>query len=159
MNNTTQKIWDLFRDDEGTSVVELAILSPFAAVLLLGMIDTSFAFTEKLKTEQAAQRAVEKATAFSGAGSDYSGLDDEAAQDANVPRSAVTMDKWLECDGTRQANFNGICANDELISRHISITIDNSYTPLFNYGPIGRLAQVNNNGTIPYSVDAQVRIQ
>lgn len=150
---------DLFNDENGTSVIELAILSPFAAILLLGMVDTSFAFTQKLKTEQAAQRAVEKATSYNNAGSDYSGLDDEAAIDAGVPLGNVTLDKWLECSGTRQPSFNGLCGNNELITRHIAITITDTYAPLFGYGPLGQLVGADLHGSIPYSVDAQVRIQ
>ncbi len=159
MTNSGRKLCNLFCNEEGSSVIELAIISPVAAVLLLGMIDTSLAFEEKLKTEQAAQRAVEKATSYSSAGSDYSGIDDEAALEANVPLSDVAMDVWMECDGTRQDSFSSICADNELISRHISITINASYTPLFKYGPIGKLVDANDNGTVPYSVNAQVRLQ
>lgn len=153
------KCFELFSDENGTSVIELAILAPFAAVLLMGMVDTSLAFTAKLKTEQAAQRAIEKATSYNGAGSDYSGLDDEAAIDADVPLDNVTLEKWLECNGTRQQSFNDVCADGELITRHIAISITNTYAPLFSYGPLGRLAGADQNGNIPYLVDAQVRIQ
>lgn len=148
----------LFRDAKGTSTIELAILSPFAAVLLLGMVDTSLAFTEKLKTEQAGQRAIEKATSYNGAGSDYSGLDDEAANEADVPVDNVTLDKWLECNSTKQQSFDGVCGDGELVARHIAITITNTYTPLFKYGPLGKLIGADQNG-IRYSVYAQVRIQ
>lgn len=159
MSSSFSRFSDLFKDENGTSIIELAILAPFAAVLLLGMVDTSFAFTQKLKTEQAAQRAVEKATSYNGAGSDYSGLDDEAAIDADVPLDNVTLDKWLECNGTRQQNFNDICGSDELITRHIAITIVDTYAPFFSYGPLGQFVGADINGSIPYSVDAQVRIQ
>ncbi len=159
MVRSFNKCFGLFSDENGTSVIELAILSPFAAVLLLGMVDTSLAFTEKLKTEQAAQRAIEKATSYNGAGSDYSGLDDEAAIAADVPLDNVTLEKWLECNSTRQDSFNDVCADGELITRHIAITITDTYSPLFSYGPLGQLVGADNQGNIPYSVDAQVRIQ
>lgn len=153
------KIRSLRDDQHGTSLIELAILAPFAALLLLGMVDTSLAFTKKLRIEQVVQRAVEKATAYGSAGSDYSGLDDEAAAAANVPLKDVKMDKWLECSGERQEDFDDECDEDELISRHVSMTIKASYTPMFRYGPIGKLVGAQETGVIPFTVDSEVRIQ
>ncbi len=159
MSSGGREMGEFLRDMQGTSVIELAMIAPVAAVLLLGMVDTSLGFTERLKTEQAAQRAVEKALAYSGAGSDYSSLDDEAATEAGVPVENVTMSKWMECDGVLQASFNTVCAKDEQISRHISIKIDNAYAPMFKFGPFGAVLGANNDGSIPYSIAAEVRIQ
>lgn len=149
----------LARDTRGTSVIELALLSPIAAILLMGLVDTSFGFQKKLSTEQVAQRMIEKVTAYGSAGSDYSGLPEEAADEAGVPQSAVTMDKWLACNGIRQPDFNGSCLVDEEMSRHLSIRIASSYKPMFPYGPLGKIVGTQGDGSIPFSVISSVRIQ
>lgn len=159
VGNPVIKRRGLARNTRGTSMIELALLSPLAAMLLMGLVDTSLGFQKKLSTEQVAQRIVEKATAYGTAGSDYSGLPKEAADEAAVPQSAVTMDKWLACDGVRQADFNGTCIDDEEISRHISIRIASAYKPMFPYGPLGKIVGAQDDGAIPFSVVSLVRIQ
>lgn len=149
----------LARDTRGTSIIELALLSPIAAMLLMGLVDTSFGFQKKLSTEQVAQRIVEKATAYGSAGSDYSGLPKEAADEAGVPQNAVTMDKWLACNRIRQADFNGTCPDDEEMSRHILIRIVSAYKLMFPYGPLGKIVGAQGDGSIPFTVVSSVRIQ
>lgn len=157
--NPGTRLLRLANDTSATSMIELALLSPIAAMLLMGLVDTSFGFQKKLETEQVAQRVVEKATSYGNAGSDYSGLPQEAADAANVPQSAVTMDKWLACDRVRQENFDGTCPANQEISRHISIKIASSYAPMFPYGPVGRAVGAQEDGSIPFTVMSAVRIQ
>ena len=42
------------------SIIELALVAPILASLLIGMVDISRAYSAKLPIEQAAQRAIEK---------------------------------------------------------------------------------------------------
>ncbi|WP_310467629.1 pilus assembly protein, partial [Sphingomonas sp.] len=49
------------RDERGASVVELALVAPFLAAMLIGMVDMSNGYSDKLQLEQAAQRSIEKA--------------------------------------------------------------------------------------------------
>lgn len=155
----TRSISSLNRCSRGTSVTELALVSPLLAILFMGMVDGASAIAAKLQLEQAGQRAIERATAYGTAGSDYSDIDDEAATAAGVPVENVTFDNWLECDGTRQASFEDICENDEQIARYVSIDIVSSFEPAFFYGPVGTWIGVRDNGSIPITVDSSVRIQ
>ena len=49
----------LRRDERGASVVELALVAPVFAALLLGMVDLSGAYSARLELEQAAQQTIE----------------------------------------------------------------------------------------------------
>jgi Flp pilus assembly protein TadG len=50
----------LSQDERGASIVELALVTPILASLLIGMVDLSRAYSYKLNLEQGAQRAIEK---------------------------------------------------------------------------------------------------
>jgi Flp pilus assembly protein TadG len=67
------------RDDRGASIIELALVAPVLASLLIGMVDMSRAYSYKLKLEQSAQRAIEKVQQYQAESSTYSTLQSEAA--------------------------------------------------------------------------------
>src|SRR3954469_1032259 len=50
----------LIGDDAGAAIIELAIIAPIFALMTVGVVDMSNAYSRKLQAEQAAQRAVEK---------------------------------------------------------------------------------------------------
>lgn len=151
-------------DERGTSVVELALVAPILAVLTIGMIDLSNGFSEKLRLEQAAQGSVERvmngrAVISASAGRNTTTMDAlkaEAATAANVPLANVTTDFWLECNGTRAANYYGSppCATGQTLARYMSVSITRTYTPFFAYKFHSRAV---NNYTL--SGAATVRIQ
>lgn len=149
----------LAADSRGTSVIELALVAPVVGFLFMGMYDFSRGIERQHEIEQAAQRAVEKATVYGSAGTDYSSIDDEAAAAAGVDIQDVTFDQWLECDGVRQSGFHDVCASGEEIARYISVVIDGDYAPYFAYGPLGTAVGVDDNGHFPLSADVSVRVQ
>jgi len=51
----------LIRDERGASLIELALVAPFLATMVIGMVDISQCYSAKVKLTQAAQRAIEKA--------------------------------------------------------------------------------------------------
>lgn len=120
----------LAKDEQGASIIELAIVAPILASLLIGMVDLSRAYSYKLKLEQASQRAIEKIQQYQATTSTYSTLKDEAAAAAGVPASNVTIDYWLECNGVRAA-YNSVCADDETYARWVQVDITGTYTPMF----------------------------
>lgn len=123
----------LFRDERGTSMVELALVAPILAVLTIGMIDLSNGFSEKLRLEQAAQRAIEKVMNGRANRTTLEALKAEAADVASVPLSNVTTDNWLECNGVRAANYDTSCSSGQAFARYLSVRITKTYTPFFNY--------------------------
>ena len=134
----------LARDDRGASIIELALVAPVLASLLIGMVDLSRAYSYKLKLEQSAQRAIEKVQAYQTSTSTYTTLQSEAAAAAGVPTNKVTIDYWLECDGTRASNYESVCTGSQTYARWVTVSVEGTFTPMFRskYYP-----RANTDGT------------
>jgi len=154
---------NLVRSDKGNSLVEMGLVAPVLATLLIGMVDLSRAYSAKLQLVQAAQRTIEQVMQQSSVESDYSAaLKTEGATAAGVAESAVAADNWLECsvDGitwTRQASFGGSCdAATPMYARYVTVDISKSYTPLFSsrFFP-----GASSNGTYTLHGKAGIRVQ
>jgi Flp pilus assembly protein TadG len=121
----------LLRDERGASVIELALVLPFFASIVVGVTDISRAYSTKLQLEQAAYRAIEKVQQYRSNSSTFDTLQSEAATAAGVPTSQVTVDYWLECNGTRQAVYNSTCSSGQTTGRWIKVDITKTFTPMF----------------------------
>lgn len=133
----------LARDDRGTSIVELALIGPILAAIVIGMVDLGKGFSEKQVIEQVAQRTIEKA--MQGVQADaqttiFQTLKAEAATEAGVPAANVTVRYWLECAGANQntstatmdADYTRVCSPGVQYSRFLEVRIEKAYTPTFN---------------------------
>ena len=141
-------------DEQGTSIIELALVAPILAVLTIGIIDLSEGYSQKLRLEQAAQRAIEKVMNGRADTTTITALKNEAAETADVAASAVTTDFWLECNGVRALAYNSTCAAGQTYARYLSVSITKVYTPFFNY-------KFHNRSTNTYTLTgaATVRTQ
>ena len=161
-----QTLSKLTRDDRGTSIIELALLAPILATIVIGMSDLSLAYAQKLQLEQAAQRSIEKA--MQGMQGDestdiFDGLKAEAAATAGVEEEAVEVRYWLECNGvsmntnpsTMAADYNQVCSGTEVYSRHLSVAFEKTYTPTFNIHWLGS----NSDGTFTLVGESGLRVQ
>jgi len=137
----------------GISSVETALVLPMLAVMVAGMSDVAMGVSAKLKLQQAAARTTEMATAAGVDSTAFDGLQGEAATSAGVPTANVTVDKWLECAGVRQANFDDSCSSGQQVARFVAISISSSYRPMF---PL--LGAANANG-IALNGYSSVRVQ
>jgi len=146
----------LARDDRGASIIELALVAPVLASLLIGMVDLSRAYSYKLKLEQAAQRAIEKVQAYQTSTSTYTTLQSEAAAAAGVPTNKVTIDYWLECDGTRASNYESVCTGSQTYARWVTVSVEGTFTPMFRskYYP-----RANSDGTFTITGKTGMRTQ
>ncbi|HYC65277.1 MAG TPA: TadE/TadG family type IV pilus assembly protein [Reyranellaceae bacterium] len=154
------------RDERGGSMIEMALVAPFLATLVIGMVDISRGYSEKLQLEQVAQRAVEKAMqGMQGDNSTtiFQSLKVEAATAAGVPQSAVEVRYWLECNGVSQnssaatmdADYNQVCQSGQVYARYLNVRIQKTYTPMFST----RWAGANANGTYTLVGQAGLRVQ
>lgn len=146
----------LARDERGASIVELALVVPVMASLLVGMVDLSRAYSHKLKLEQAAQRAIEKIQQYQTTTSTYSTLRTEAADAAGVPAANVAIDYWLECNGVRATNYESVCTSGQTYARWVQVDVTGTFTPLF---PSKRYPGANANGTFTLHGIAGMRTQ
>lgn len=147
----------LRRNSEGTSTIELALIFPIGMLLLLGAIDSSLAYAEKLRVEAAAARAIEQITAYSRVKTDYTASRAEAAAAANVDVSDVTVTYWLECNNVVQSSFTASCPNNgDQIARFVKVVIRGKFEPTVNYGDF---LTTDANGVVRVEGDSSVRIQ
>lgn len=144
-------------DQRGASIVELALFMPFMVMLIVGIIDLSNGIAMQFGLNKAVNRTLELATANSvvttknASEVDYSYLARETARAAEVPEENVTLTKWVECDGTRQATFETMCDPGESIARYVQIEATKPFSPTFSLGPVGE--------TVDLRADAAVRVQ
>jgi len=124
----------LARDEQGASVIEMALVAPFFAAMVVGVADISRAYSAKLKLEQAAYRSIEKVQQYRDTSSTFSTISSEAttaATAAGFTSPSVTVDYFLECDGSRQASYNTMCTGTATPNRWITVDITAKYTPMF----------------------------
>ena len=152
----------LSQDEGGTSVIELALVAPILATLLVGMVDLSRAYSSKLMLEQAAQRSIEKVQQYQASASTPTLLKAEtvtAAQAAgftSTTASDVTVDFWLECDGVKAADYESSCPSGQTYGRWVSVDVQATFTPMFR---VRRWLGSNADGTFTLHGIAGMRTQ
>lgn len=158
----TRFLRKISRDERGATIVELGLVMPILASLLIGMVDVARAYSHKLQLEQSAHRAIEKVMQYHTDSSTYDTLYAEAATAAGVATSAVEVDYWLECNGVRMTGatmaeaYEQNCPTGEVQTRYISVEIDKKFTPMFG---IRYFPGANPDGTITVSAEAGMRTQ
>jgi Flp pilus assembly protein TadG len=113
----------------GRLCVSLRPLAPILAAMLIGLVDLSNAFSDKLRLEQIAQRSIERVMQKSFKVADVADLETEAEAAAGTGSDA-TVTYWLECNAVKMtgssAYTNG-CADGEQYARYVQIEITKSY--------------------------------
>lgn len=145
------------RDERGNSFVEMALVTPVFASLLVGMVDISRAVSAKVSVEQAAQRAIEKVQARDFKISQLGDLETEAEAAAGTG-SQATADTWLECnhDGVHLDYDTASCGTGVSYAYYVRVRVTSSFTPIFG---TRFFPGANSNGTVTVGGQATVRIQ
>jgi Flp pilus assembly protein TadG len=145
----------LQRDQGGNSLVEMGLMAPVLAALLVGTVDISQAVSTKVQVEQAAQRAIELAQRSNYATSMNATLKSEAETAAGSGSSA-TVTAWLECNHSGSKDYDtGTCTSAQSYARYVSVTVTGSYTPIFP----NMFFTTNSNGTVTVKGYAVIRTQ
>ena len=142
-------------DGRGAATLELALVAPVLATMLIGMVDIGRGYSMKLQLEQAAQRAIEKVMNGQADKSTVAALKTEAATTASVPESQVIVNYWLECDGVTQGTYDTTCSTGAVSRRYLSVQISKTFTPMFSAKWLG----ANADGTFTVIGKTGVRTQ
>jgi Flp pilus assembly protein TadG len=127
----------LLRDNRGAAIIEMALLLPVMATVVIGVADISRAYSQKLLLEQAAYRSIEKVQQYQSTESTYNTLQNDVVSAAtsagftDVTTSNVTIDYWLECNGVRQSSYDTVCSSGQTYARWISVDVTHNFTPMF----------------------------
>ena len=151
----------LASSESGTSIIELALVAPVLASLLIGMVDISRAYSAKLALEQAAQRAIEKVQQYQTTTSTYDTLRSEAAAAAGITAttSNPTVRYWLQCNGGTRLYGTASetnCATGQTYQRYIEVSITKPFTPMFG---TRFFPGANADGTYTLTATAALRTQ
>ncbi|MCJ8190268.1 TadE/TadG family type IV pilus assembly protein [Sphingomicrobium aestuariivivum] len=176
MIQTFRKLID---NREGSATIELALVSPVMALMVVGVVDLSMAYSRKLAIEQGAQRAIEKVMQTTTTETVHGTLGKEAAAAAEVNEDQVSVKYMLECDGTEtditskvdtvQASidagmaWNAIdtsgldCASGTSVQRaYITVTITDDFDPVIDPSLVGIQSK---DGKFPITVETGIRTQ
>src|SRR3954451_15381387 len=163
----------LFRNDRGAAIIELALVAPVLALMTIGIVDMSNAYSRKLGLEQGAQRAIEKImqttqdetvddTLKAEAVCQVNGTNtDGSCKTSPITTSNVTVAHRLECidsGGTVTVHTDPTvdCTTGQKQRTYISVTVTDNYAPMF---PI-HFARLNSSDhTYPLSETAGMRTQ
>ncbi|HET9810979.1 MAG TPA: TadE/TadG family type IV pilus assembly protein [Sphingomicrobium sp.] len=144
-------------DERGNSFIEMALVAPVIATLLVGTIDISRACSDKLRLEQAAQHTIELVQRASYQTDDDADLEADAEAAAGDGSSA-DVTAWLECDGdgVHLDYDDATCDDGAAYARYVQITVSKPFTPLFG---TRFFPGANDNGTVTISSTAGIRAQ
>lgn len=149
------RLANLARNERGAAVIELALVAPILATLVIGVTDVSMAYGHKLELEQGAQRAIEKVMQTTGVKSVADTIIDEVADQANIPddekASKITVHYNLYCDdaaaqsSTDADTFDTYACGSGTVkeSRYIEVEVNDVYEPMF---PLHFASYVNADG-------------
>ena len=144
----------LIRQERGAVIIELALVAPLLATMVIGVIDISNAYNQKLALEQGAQRAIEKMQQTSQDKTVDQSVKDEVVCQVNgtstgedgvetcktglITADDVTVTDRLQCldsDGTVH-EFTGDaavkdCDAGQTETRYVSVEVNSVYKPMF----------------------------
>lgn len=143
-------------EDRGTVTIELALIAPILATLLVGLVDISLAFSNKLRLEQIANRAVERVqqVGFDTATTTKIILEAEAIIAAGAG-STANLTFWRECEGVRQTSYTGNCSSGQATARYVQMEVVKTHTPIIT----AKFSGSNTNGTITVRGVSGLRVQ
>lgn len=150
----------LQNDSTGFGAMELALALPFLLLVCLGMIDASRLIATKIDYEQAAQRTTDYALAVRPTNSNNSKYVTEAISASGLGNDNVEVELFLECDGTKQTNFDSVCPSGQSSARYISVEISNDVATRFDWTALGSLLGYQAfDSTVTVTGDSLVRFQ
>jgi len=144
----------LIREERGPVLIELALVAPVFITMVVGVVDITNAYNQKLALEQGAQRAIEKMQQTSQDKTVDQSVKDEVVCQVNgmtttngvetcksglITAEDVTVTDRLECldaAGTAVHVYTGAdavedCAGGETETRYVSVAVNSVYTPMF----------------------------
>ncbi len=148
------RLFSLRKNDRGTVTIELALIAPILATMLIGLVDIGTAFSHKLRLEQIANRAIEKVQQDGFDATWEATLEAEAAAAAG-PGATADLTYWLECNGARVGTYTAGCAAGVPIARYVQVEVVRSHTPIIAANFTGS----NADGTMTVRGIAGIRTQ
>ncbi|MFP6742355.1 MAG: TadE/TadG family type IV pilus assembly protein [Alphaproteobacteria bacterium] len=134
-------LWTAFRAcRRGAVAVELALLSPIMAMMLIGAIDYGTFIFQKMEVQNASRAGVQYAIQASGNATDTASIAAVVQAASDLPAGTdVSSATFCGCaDGSESdtdslGSCNGDCTGGEFPALSVRVTVTNTYTSLFPY--------------------------
>ena len=166
-------------NDRGAAVIELALIAPILALMVVGVVDLSNSYSRKLALEQGVQRSIEKVMQTTEQDTVEGTLKTETICQVNgtngdgscksspITTSNVTVTFRLECwtgttvtstqSSTDPVAFDALtCNSGQTEARYIQVDATDKYTPMF---PLHFASFNSGDGTYHISASAGMRTQ
>ena len=123
----------------GSVAVELALLAPVLAGVLIGIVDIGTYINQKMQLQSAARAGAQYAIQSDGNAEDTAGIFDVVAAASNMDAGfTVTSVAFCGCaDGTETTvsttGCGGTCAGGDSPALSVRVTVSNTFTPIFPY--------------------------
>ncbi len=131
----------LLRDDRGTSLIELAIVAPVLAGLMLGMVDVSLLVQRRLAMQEATAQLANIAASTPPTALTLAGLQTAGARLAHVPEDQITLALGIRCNNGPIQPLGAVCDLGQQSSNMLTIRLQDQFGP--GNGGIGFLRGVH----------------
>ncbi len=129
-------IGTLARAESGTATIELALILPVFATMLIGVVDITTAFNRKLQMEQAVQRSIERVMQTTTDQTVEANIKAEAAEAAGIEEDDVIVTYSLTCNGADTPPADD-CGVGEVEMRYTNVSASTIFTPMFPLARFG----------------------
>lgn len=147
-----RRLRSLLCNRRGTATIELALIGPVLATMLVGVVDITTAFNRKLELEQGVQRAIERVMQTTTEFTVEDNIKAEVASATGISTENVTVVYFLSCDGTSMsASLN--CGATQAEVRYTIVSAVDTFTPMLP------LAAIGFGGPLTLSVETEMRTQ
>lgn len=130
------RLANILRDQRGVAVIELALIAPVLATLIVGVVDVTTAFNRKLELEQGVQRAIERVMQTTVEETVENNIKQEVAAATGIPQSNVIVTYTLTCNGIAKL-YDDDCTSGQAEVRYLSVRASDTFTPMFPIASIG----------------------
>lgn len=125
----------------GSVAIELALLAPVLAALLIGSVDFGTYIYKKMQLQSASRAGAQFAIQSDGNAEDTAGINSAVLASADDLEAGLTITSTTYCscaDGTETTvsvttGCGGTCAGGDAPALSVRVTVSNTFTPIFPY--------------------------
>lgn len=141
----------LARDDAGSTLIEMAMVSPVLVMLGLGTYDTSMMVAKQHKLQAGAADMESIVLAISnGTSTDVTTIQTALATSLSMNASNIVVEKVYRCNAQTTVSTTNSCSTGQTVSTYVRVTFTDTYTPTWTGFGVG--------GPMNYSVKRTVQV-
>lgn len=134
------------RSSAGNATIEIALVMPIVLMMALGGIDFAMGYRHKIEMQQTAHLGAEYVMGTMENVPTAVQVRQAISDATGMPVGSISVDKWIECDGTKQVIGAPACINPSAVQTDfMRITVRETYTPMLNIDGIADFASTQTH--------------